>query len=1442
MRTPLPDLRPYFDARWYVATHAPKRAIVRHFPWMYYRRRGWKKGHAPRRLFAADWYVTCHPDVKASGINPLLHYVMHGWKEGRHPHPLFDVSWYLSRYPDVNAAGIEPLLHYVTVGWREGRSPHPAFDSAWYLADNPAVAEAGFEPLAYYLEHGWRQGHRPHPLFDASWYLDRNVDVALAGIEPLTHFIGAGWRERRDPSPQFSLAAFVAAKDQPLDPGVNPFVHFLITEYATAHSPQERSDRAAQYAPKRTDGPAVVMTGPVNRGHVRGIAIYLPQFHRVPENDAWWGEGFTEWTNVKRARPMFDGHQQPHVPHPDIGYYDLADATVLERQAAMARRYGIHGFCFYHYWFDGRRILEKPVDRLLASGTPDFPFCLCWANENWTRAWDGLDREILLAQKHSPDSDERFIRELLPALRDPRYITVEGKPLLAVYRPGLLAEPAATAERWRRIAAEEGLPGLHLVAFHSFDQNDPTSYGFDAAIQFPPLQIPVANIRETGLSGMDRQFRGGVLDYREAMCHSIARPTPPYPLYRGVMPGWDNTARRMERATAWINSSPELYGRWLRAVIERMQREQPQEHQLVFINAWNEWAEGAHLEPDVRNGYRNLEETAAALTPQAVTPTASSSQGLRRPEKHEAVMQSRRARLRALLGSDHDLTETATHSFLIDHVAALACLVRQGGQLAVTDAGPVCRIERATIRLETPAAIAAAVHDLCPPRAKTFCFVILQFNKPDVTARCVESIEQLSGDGWHVSVVIVDNGSEAAAVARTRELFGARDGKGFLSLVLSEKNLGFAAGNNLGYAHARDVLGADFIAVINNDTVIDDPAFISKCLASFDERAWSVLGPDIVTPDGRHENPWNDTVYDAGEWAALGDLFRHQQARWEAGGAAEFRRVGRRSPEATNLHEPLLQGAAYVFSPVFVAAQPRVFDERTFLYGEEFLLAVNCLMTGHLAVYDPRIVIHHEEGVSTASVPELRKLAMGYSAVIDAAAWCRTRLERHEAATRGKWIEPDAPEIEVLTGDGRTHVLVDLLFCQPGFHGGGEYGKAVFRALVASAAARGDLQLWAALDPALFIDGWVWETCRKHGITIVAVKSFDAITALVNTGRFTSFFAPAIVVYTGYEYQRRVGSDLGFRTGGTRVVGTLLDVRDLEMAEDHERIAEARRAVGCAPERLLSKAEWESESQRQATHARELALMYRRILAHRSLDAVVTISTYAATSIRERVGVQRPIEVLFPPRKNRPDAERFAIPGIEPGRDEFALLINAGRIEKNASSAVTAFDRLCLDRKFASEHPRLKLVLVGINGVEDLGLPRLANPDRFIALPHLPPEQLEYLYREARFLLYPSFNEGFGYPPLEAMDYGTPSVIADNTSVPEVCGTAAVPCDPFDLESIVGAIRTILTAPPAAAELRTQRAAVSARQDADVARLIEIICLGNVAVQAASCAGTKRVA
>jgi len=343
---------------------------------------------------------------------------------------------------------------------------------------------------------------------------------------------------------------------------------------------------------------------------VRLIAFYLPQFHPIPENDAWWGQGFTEWTNVARATPLFPGHYQPHLPA-DLGYYDLRVPEVRTQQAELARSYGIHGFCYYYYWFNGRRLLERPLDQMLASGTPDFPFCICWANENWTRRWDGDDLDILIGQIHSPESDARFIRDVIPILRDPRYIHVNGKPLLLVYRASILPEPQRTTEVWREACRAAGIPEIHLVAAQTFGLEDPVPLGFDAAVEFPPHGIKGSRVHD--VAGLHPDFKGKIHEYGEAVEFGVGRPREDYLLHRTVMAAWDNTARRGTFAHVWRHSSPEAYERWLRGVIANSSCDPRDRDPVVFINAWNEWAEGAHLEPDRHYGHAYLRATRRAL-------------------------------------------------------------------------------------------------------------------------------------------------------------------------------------------------------------------------------------------------------------------------------------------------------------------------------------------------------------------------------------------------------------------------------------------------------------------------------------------------------------------------------------------------------------------------------------------------------------------------------------------------------------------------------------------------------------------------------------------------------------------------------------------------------------------------------------------------------------
>ncbi|MEP6997163.1 MAG: glycoside hydrolase family 99-like domain-containing protein [Betaproteobacteria bacterium] len=357
---------------------------------------------------------------------------------------------------------------------------------------------------------------------------------------------------------------------------------------------------------------------PTDKRDVRIIAFYLPQFHPISENDLWWGKDFTEWTNVRKATPNFRGHYQPHIPG-ELGYYDLRDPGVRERQAALARQYGIHGFCYYYYWFNGKRLLERPLDDMLSSARPEFPFCVCWANENWTRRWDGRDSDILMAQQYSIDDSREFIRSLFPLFRDKRYIRVNGKPLLLIYKANLIPELARTVAMWRDECRNAGIEEIYAVAAMTSGPGSPSSHGFDAAVEFPPHGHMAELINER-LTFTNRLFDGMVFNLRNYVAQLLTMPRPEFKLFRTLIPSWDNTPRQQDRGTAFVGSSPELFEYWLEQALHQTCIRHHGDERLIFINAWNEWGEGCHLEPDQRYGRGYLQAIASALAAPFVPP------------------------------------------------------------------------------------------------------------------------------------------------------------------------------------------------------------------------------------------------------------------------------------------------------------------------------------------------------------------------------------------------------------------------------------------------------------------------------------------------------------------------------------------------------------------------------------------------------------------------------------------------------------------------------------------------------------------------------------------------------------------------------------------------------------------------------------------------------
>lgn len=368
----------------------------------------------------------------------------------------------------------------------------------------------------------------------------------------------------------------------------------------------------------------------------RLIAFYLPQFHPIPENDAWWGAGFTEWTNVAKARPLYRGHMQPRLPA-DLGFYDLRVPETREAQAAMARAAGIEGFCYWHYWFgNGRRILERPFEEVLDTGRPDFPFCLAWANQSWTGIWHGAPGSVLMEQTYPGREDEAaHFAWALRAFRDPRYMRVDGKPIFVIFAPHDMPQPAAFLDHWRELAQRAGLPGLHFVAITNRYQGGVARYGtpllqpFDAVTPLIPQEY-LEDLPKSVLARTARRLRTRNLGPRFASAtgNRLALPSR-YP-FRDVvehalhdlpddlrhlpcvLPGWDNTPRSGPRGVVFEGATPELYGQYLQKALDRVAARPPQQA-IVFLKAWNEWAEGNCIEPDAAAGHAYLDATRRAM-------------------------------------------------------------------------------------------------------------------------------------------------------------------------------------------------------------------------------------------------------------------------------------------------------------------------------------------------------------------------------------------------------------------------------------------------------------------------------------------------------------------------------------------------------------------------------------------------------------------------------------------------------------------------------------------------------------------------------------------------------------------------------------------------------------------------------------------------------------
>ena len=351
---------------------------------------------------------------------------------------------------------------------------------------------------------------------------------------------------------------------------------------------------------------------------VKMLAFCLPQFHTFPENDEWWGKGFTEWTNVRSGNSRFPGHYQPRVPHKDIGYYSLEDIDTMRKQAELAKQHGIYGFCFYYYWFSGKRLMEKPVDMLLEHPEIDLPFCLCWANENWTRAWDGQNKHVLIGQEYSEADDERFMRDMKKYIDDPRYIRIHGKPLVMVYNPGHIPDCHKSFATWRRVAKEIGLGDILIWTCQTANNTAEIlkiTDCIDAEVEFPPhnMWLDSIAVRDMELNGKSAFLYNYqcLVDY---LCEKLKKNEPtPVPVHHSCMMAWDNAARRKDAWFTYYAFSLKSLYRWVLAIADRARKDFDEEERFVFVNAWNEWGEGTYLEPDEKYGYANINTVSKAL-------------------------------------------------------------------------------------------------------------------------------------------------------------------------------------------------------------------------------------------------------------------------------------------------------------------------------------------------------------------------------------------------------------------------------------------------------------------------------------------------------------------------------------------------------------------------------------------------------------------------------------------------------------------------------------------------------------------------------------------------------------------------------------------------------------------------------------------------------------
>lgn len=559
------------------------------------------------KLFNANYYLEKYPDIKEAKMDPLEHYIVAGDMEGREPNWFFRPAWYRIQVgPTIGKTNT--LVHYILAGDKLNMQPVQGFDPVYVRSQ---VDRKDATALNSFLEaKSFKINLNPNEFFDYKFYLDAHEDLKDLNIDAYIHFLDYGIPEGRMPSANFNWS-YLREK-------------FNISgDNKTVYNTLMLNWRRSNWASNKSEPTVSLIFDEVRKNHLQAnafeaqsmlvdpstarkaeiYAFYLPQFHHVAENDQWWGKGFTEWHNVVRGLPRFKGHYQPRIPS-ELGFYDLDNPEVMPKQVAMAKEAGVSGFAFYYYNFGGKRLLEKPLNQFKENKNLDLGYFLIWANETWSRRWDGSEQEILIEQKYPPGFEAQLVEDFYSHMTDPRYKRIDGRPLLVIYRVSQVKDSVKFVKNLRAQFAKKKLNPLIYMA-QSFDDVRHEDFGLDGSMEFPPHKLSkgLKTFKPEKAYEIAKEIK--IFNYDDFIVNSL-KDVGTKNLIKTCFPSWDNDGRRQGASSVVHGSTPQKFQFWLQKLVDGVEKHQTNTGNLVCINAWNEWGEGAYLEPDRRFGFAYL--------------------------------------------------------------------------------------------------------------------------------------------------------------------------------------------------------------------------------------------------------------------------------------------------------------------------------------------------------------------------------------------------------------------------------------------------------------------------------------------------------------------------------------------------------------------------------------------------------------------------------------------------------------------------------------------------------------------------------------------------------------------------------------------------------------------------------------------------------------------